>query len=243
MYIRKFDFYLTFIDEKTKENAFDEKLFSVIGLNNGKISDFFNGNNISEYNFSHWKYEKCEKINLEKANIADIYITEKYFNYSLCITKYYDKENNKIIGYEDQNFPYPKLENNLEQRLAHVLNHSLENRCVGQLELLSFFENQRPVDGFNLQLGFVLRHITRQQLNVGEPDQLGFGHINAVRLANELNQRDFTERIERCIILNMLICKYFAIGLFFNKCTDTLVFFKIGLRLLRDNFGLGIYEL
>ncbi len=110
--------YLTFIDEKTKENAFDEKLFSVIGLNNGKISDFLNGNNISEYNFSHWKYEKCEKINLENANIANIYITEKYFNFSLCITKYYDKENNKIISYEDQNFPYPKLENNLEKEYA-----------------------------------------------------------------------------------------------------------------------------
>ena len=115
--------YLTFIDEKTKENAFDEKLFSVIGLNNGKISDFLNGNNISEYNFSHWKYEKCEKINLEKANIEDIYITEKYFNYSLCITKYYDKENNKIISYEDQNFPYPKLENNLEKE--YVTNYGI----------------------------------------------------------------------------------------------------------------------
>ena len=174
--------YLTFIDDKTKENAFDEKLFSVIGLNNGKISDFLNGNNISEYNFSHWKYEKCEKINLEKANIADIYITEKYFNYSLCITKYYDKENNKIIGYEDQNFPYPKLENNLEKE--YVTNYGIilklcenfteynNNSCYDseiihllpfEKEIkyyLNFYENNIDIDDYKIPVSKQLNNIS-----------------------------------------------------------------------------------
>ena len=218
--------YLTFIDDKTKENAFDEKLFSVIGLNNGKISDFLNGNNISEYNFSHWKYEKCEKINLEKANIADIYITEKYFNFSLCITKYYDKENNKIIGYEDQNFPYPKLENNLEKE--YVTNYGIilklcenfteynNNSCYDseiihllpfEKEIkyyLNFYENNINIDDYKIPVS--------KQLN-----NISFNYDPTFIETNKINLlQTYVRTSDGIIFNNKTIIKTYNIDSFYN---------------------------
>ena len=196
------------------------------GLNNGKISDFLNGNNISEYNFSHWKYEKCEKINLEKANIADIYITEKYFNYSLCITKYYDKENNKIIGYEDQNFPYPKLENNLEKE--YVTNYGIilklcenfteynNNSCYDseiihllpfEKEIkyyLNFYENNINIDDYKIP-------VTKQLNNIS------FNYDPTFIETNKINLLQTYVRTSDGIIFNdKTIIKTYNIDSFYN---------------------------
>ncbi len=102
--------YITFIDEGRKDDVFDDKLLSVIGMNNPSINLFLY-NEISEYNFSHWKYERCKYLNKSNKDI----IIGKYFNNSLCLSKYYDNENKKIINIEDDNFPYPSLQNNLEK--------------------------------------------------------------------------------------------------------------------------------
>ena len=110
--------YITFIDEERKEDVFDDKLFSVIGMNNPSINLFLY-NEISEYNFSHWKYERCKYLNKTNKDI----INKQYFNNSLCLSKYYDNENKKIISIEDTNFPYPSLENNLEKE--YLVNYGI----------------------------------------------------------------------------------------------------------------------
>ena len=83
----------------------------------------------------------------------------------------------------------------------------------------------------------------RQRLKVVEPDQLGLGHINTVRLADKLNQPNFAKRIERRIILNMLICKYFAIGLLLNKRLNALVLIEIGFRHILAHSSISINKL
>ena len=48
-------------------------------MNNASIIlSFIDG--ITEYNFSHWKYERCENLNLKKINASNYIFNEKYFN-------------------------------------------------------------------------------------------------------------------------------------------------------------------
>ena len=69
--------YITFLNKYSKEDLYDNKTFSIIGINNASIYIALD-NKLSEYNFSHWKYERCEKINfLNKSK------EEKYVNISL----------------------------------------------------------------------------------------------------------------------------------------------------------------
>ena len=105
--------YISFLDEYTKQDVFDERVLSIIGVNDGSfISLLFS--NYSEYNFSHWKYERCKYLALEKNNLTKFSTITKYFNESLCITKYFNNLTNEIINVEDDNFPFPLLENNIE---------------------------------------------------------------------------------------------------------------------------------
>ena len=99
--------YLSFINEEDKENYYNDKVFSIIGINNNSLDDFYLYNLISEYSYSHYKYELCEKLNINNN------LFEKDFNKSLCITKYYDKNLNKIINFNEKDFPFPTLKNNL----------------------------------------------------------------------------------------------------------------------------------
>ena len=105
--------YISFLDEYTKKDVFDEKVFSVIGINKNSFNSFIFKEH-SEYNVSHWKYERCKNLNLKKLNATKYSTIKKYFNDSLCISKYYNYETNKIISVEDENFPFPLLENNVE---------------------------------------------------------------------------------------------------------------------------------
>ena len=102
--------YLSFIDleDEKEENYYNEKLFSVIGINNNSLDDFYLYNLISQYSYSHYIYELCEKLNISNN------LFEKNLNKSLCITKYYDNNTNKIINYNEKDFPFPKLKNNLD---------------------------------------------------------------------------------------------------------------------------------
>ena len=105
--------YISFLDEYTKEDVFDERVFSIIGLSSNSFISFI-FNNYSEYSVPHWKYERCKYLNLEKNNLTKFSTIKKYFNESLCITKYYNNETNEIINVDDDNFPFPLLENSLE---------------------------------------------------------------------------------------------------------------------------------
>ena len=151
--------YLTFLDDESKEDIYDERLFSVIGMNNASIIlSFIDG--ITEYNFSHWKYERCENLNLKKINASNYIFNEKYFNFSLCLSKYYDNETQTIISIEDENFPYPVLENNLNKEyitnygiiFKECVNYSLynNNSCYDQ--------NKISRDLSNIQMKYILNY-------------------------------------------------------------------------------------
>ena len=110
--------FITFINENNRNDAFNENEFSLIGINNISIGNLLN-KDLSEYNFSHWKYERCNTINTNDKEI----IKEKYYNISLCISKFYDSKTNTFINYYEKNFPYPILENNIETE--HYINYGI----------------------------------------------------------------------------------------------------------------------
>ena len=109
--------FLTFIDDENNEDYYNDKVFSVIGINNNSLKDFDLYNFISQYSYSHYIYELCEKLNISNS------LYEKNFNKSLCISKYYDKNKNKIINSNEKDFPFPKLQNNLNDN--HILYYGI----------------------------------------------------------------------------------------------------------------------
>ncbi len=111
--------YLSFIEDDNLH--FDNKSFSSIGINNISYYDFLI-EDISEYNFSHWKYERCQILNNFKQS-ESLIINDKNFNKSLCLSKDYDKEKNKFINYFEEDFPFPILENNKD--LDYKINYGI----------------------------------------------------------------------------------------------------------------------
>ena len=111
--------YLSFIEDDNLH--FDNKSFSLIGINNISYYDFLI-EEISEYNFSHWKYERCQILNNFKKS-ESLIINDINFNKSLCLSKYYDKEKNKFINYFEEDFPFPILENNKD--LDYKINYGI----------------------------------------------------------------------------------------------------------------------
>ena len=98
--------YLGLYDADGNQIIIDKKAINVIGVN---INDgiFTDDNNISKY--SIWIYETCEESDL--GNLKEIYtdVNLKNFYNSLCISKYYNLTNNKMIDKNDDNFIYPTL--------------------------------------------------------------------------------------------------------------------------------------
>ena len=104
--------YVSLYDSENKEVKIDIKAINVVGIS---INDaiYTNDNNISKY--SHWIYEDCELNDLgdyEKTfSESQLY----YFKNSLCISKYFDKDNNVIINKNNINFIYPTLSHGASQ--------------------------------------------------------------------------------------------------------------------------------
>ena len=104
--------YVSLYDSENKEVKIDIKAINVVGIS---INDaiYTNDNDISKY--SHWIYEDCELNDLgdyEKTfSESQLY----YFKNSLCISKYFDKDNNVIINKNNINFIYPTLSHGASQ--------------------------------------------------------------------------------------------------------------------------------
>ena len=137
--------YITFLQgyyEKYEEEDFDENAFSIVGINNVSLDDFYLFFDISEYNFSHWKYERCKNLNISLINLNLNISFETNFNKSFCLSKYYDKDKNTILNYNDENFPFPILENNLIHQymstynilIKPCYNHSYNNNSCYSIE-------------------------------------------------------------------------------------------------------------
>ena len=136
--------YISFLDENLN-NTYDEKVFSIIGLNE-RFDDFLKNTSLSEYDFSHWKYEKCEKLNLNKENIYNYMKEEIDFNFSLCLSKYYNKKTNTIINYDNEDFPFPILQNNVNNE--HIINYGI---IIKQCENNSLYNNNSCYDNQRIE--------------------------------------------------------------------------------------------
>ena len=139
--------YVSLFNPYNQEVKVDRKAIYVIGIS---INDalFTSDNNISKY--SHWIYEECEISDL--GNYYNTYSQNQIDNLtnSLCITKYYDKDLNKVINKNDNNFIYPTLKhgasqhNNFEYGIyfQRCQNHSVinNNNCYSKSDQDKFIK-------------------------------------------------------------------------------------------------------
>ena len=88
---------------------FDEKKFKVFGLKNKLINLYINYPN--SFLYDHYIYEPCSELNenWEKKNMKSMNLTLIKSHEGLCITKFYNATNKKVIYYNDSNFEYPIL--------------------------------------------------------------------------------------------------------------------------------------
>ena len=110
--------FITLLDENLN-NIYDERAFSIIGINNFTTNMIINSTTTKETkknrtnnlynNFSYYIYDICD----EKKDGGEI-ITEidkkNSFLRSLCIKAYYNKTSNTTIYKGDKNFEYPFLQ-------------------------------------------------------------------------------------------------------------------------------------
>ena len=98
--------YLGMYSSSNVEIKINTKAINIIGvnINDGK---FLKNTNASKY--SHWIYENCEDSDL--GDYINKFDDKQKNNFSncLCISKYYDLENNRIINKNDEDFVYPTL--------------------------------------------------------------------------------------------------------------------------------------
>ncbi len=140
--------YFGLYDVDGNQIIIDKKAINVIGVN---INDgiFTDDNDISKY--SIWIYETCEEKDL--GNLKEIYTEKNLQNFynSLCISKYYDLTNNRMIDKNDDNFIYPTLihgasqSNNFEygvyiQKCQNNTNIN-NNNCYSSTEIDNFLQN------------------------------------------------------------------------------------------------------
>ena len=139
IYLNKENFlhFITLLDENLN-NIYDEKAFTIIGINNFTINMIINSTTTKESkknktntlynNFSYYIYDICD----EKDEGGKI-ITEKdkknLFLRSLCIKAYYNKTSNETIYKGGNNFEYPFLQHGYSR--GNNINYGiLIRKCV-----------------------------------------------------------------------------------------------------------------
>jgi len=98
-----------FISVASKKSNFindgiDFSLFRIIGLED-YFEIYLNDKNLSNYN--HWLYGKCNNI-MDIEGIKHL-IQFDFFERSACITKYFNKEDQKYYNVEDSKFRWPVI--------------------------------------------------------------------------------------------------------------------------------------
>ena len=87
-------------------NNYNEKAFSIIGINN-KREDLLK--NPNETLFDHWIYGLCEDNNIND-KIKYISDLDNYYNNSFCIKQFYDSSNKKIYNINEKGFKHSFLQ-------------------------------------------------------------------------------------------------------------------------------------
>ena len=118
-----------FISLAPKENflindGIDLSLFRIIGLED-YFEIYLNDNNLSHYN--HWLYGKCNSI-IDPIGIENL-IQYDFFEKSVCIRKYFNKEEQKYYDIGDSKFRWPVIAHGIINN-----NTKLYNIIVGKCE-------------------------------------------------------------------------------------------------------------
>ena len=179
--------YITVLNKYSKEDLYDNKTFSIIGINNASIYVTLD-NKLSEYNFSHWKYERCKNYNLNTPK------EEKYFNISLCLSKYFDNETQTFINIDDKNFPYPILENNLDKE--YITSYGI---IIKGCENYSLYNNNTCYDEriieqkiYNIDMKYIFNYYSNfiDVNNYSEPIESQLNNITFYYEPNYINKND-----------------------------------------------------
>ena len=133
---------------------YDEKKFKVFGLKNKLINLYINYPN--SFSYDHYIYEPCSELNenWKKNNMKSMNLSLIKNHQGLCITKFYNATNKKIIYYNDSNFEYPNLKygTNNEKNIWYGIfiracqNDSIVNKnyCNSNEEIKNFINLNFP---------------------------------------------------------------------------------------------------
>ena len=147
--------YISILNKDNNTNIYNQKLFTVMGIQ-GSTSNINLYLNNTDETFSHWIYEKCDENEYGEEN-SYIFRGDKNkykllnYNNGLCLSKYYDKENNKILFKNDSNFNYPFIENSDNNfyiiLLRNCINNSIinNNNCLHIDSLNDFFYSEPQI--------------------------------------------------------------------------------------------------
>jgi len=147
--------YISILNKNNNSNIYNRKLFTVMGVQSSTSNINLYLNNTDE-TFSHWIYEKCDEREYGEEN-SYIFRGDKNkykiinYNNGLCISKYYDKDNNTILFKNDSNFNYPYIENSDNKfyiiLLRNCINNSIinNNNCLYIDSFNDFFENEPQI--------------------------------------------------------------------------------------------------
>ena len=208
--------YVSLYDSDNKEVKIDIKAINVVGIS---INDaiYTNDNDISKY--SHWIYEDCELNDLgdyEKTfSESQLY----YFKNSLCISKYFDKDNNVIINKNNINFIYPTLShgasqhNNFEYGIyfQRCQNNSLinNNNCYSKNDQdifiskiigyeINFIDNSIDVENYKNPIIYSVHRIT-SEIN---KNSFVLNHLNFHPVVIKTNDGLFMDNLSNKIAYN-----------------------------------------
>ena len=149
--------YLSILEQENYSNIYNKNLFTLMGIQSstGDINKYINN---SDDQFSHWIYEECDEKEYGEENSyifkgnSNKYKLENYKK-SLCISKYYDKDKNKIIKKNDSEFYYPSIrntENNYESLYMILLRNcvnitNINNNECSPIEKYNEILNYNPL--------------------------------------------------------------------------------------------------
>ena len=208
--------YVSLYNSNNREIGIDTKAIYVIGVS---INDnvFTEDNDISKY--SHWIYEYCDESVLGEFKESYTNAQKDNLTNSLCISKYFDAKNYKIINKDDENFFWPTLQhgasqsNNFEYGLyfQRCQNHTLinNNNCYSKSQQdnyikgitgyeIYFIDHSIDVEKYHHPIDYAIHRIT-SELN---KNSFVLNHLNFHPVVVRTNDGLFFDNLKNTISYN-----------------------------------------
>ena len=208
--------YVSLYNSNNREIGIDTKAIYVIGVS---INDnvFTEDNDISKY--SHWIYEYCDESVLGEFKESYTNAQKDNLTNSLCISKYFDAKNYKIINKDDNDFIYPTLvhgasqSNNFEYGIyfQRCQNHTLinNNNCYTKSQQdvyikgitgyeIYFIDHSIDVEKYHHPIDYAIHRIT-SELN---KDSYVLNHLNFHPVVVRTNDGLFFDNLKNTISFN-----------------------------------------